>query len=455
MVHQGVGPKVMVAAMILVGAACGQWRRVGSDQTPTPDAVLPGLFELSSAYHRMGFLSHGSPVAFVAAVRYLAGPTPDSTLGLFSASMSNSALSFRRASSGFEASYRVEARFLAPGGQRSIVSTETVRVPGFQETQRADESIIFQQSIWLPPGAGTIEVKVNDLNTGGYSRDSAALVVPRFPGPRPTLSSIVPFYEGPGRRNLADVPAFLLNPRGTVPFGSDTLRLYVEGYGVDTGSAVQFRALDETGTEVWRAVGELRGTEAFTASVVRAEPGALPVGELRVEAMLATGDTVRAPVLVSFSDLWVVANLDDVIRLLRYFGYDERLRALRAASPAERPALWREFWRETDPNSLTPENEAMAQYFARVQVANERYREGSDAGWLTDRGEVYINLGDPDVVFDQSSELQVSRGTIRWTFNTERLVLDFVDDSGFGRFRLTPASRAEYLRVLARLRRSQ
>jgi len=43
---------------------------------------------------------------------------------------------------------------------------------------------------------------------------------------------------------------------------------------------------------------------------------------------------------------------------------------------------------------------------------------------------------------------------IRWTYNTQRLVLYFQDQTGFSRFRLTPASRAEYQRVLARVRRS-
>ena len=49
-----------------------------------------------------------------------------------------------------------------------------------------------------------------------------------------------------------------------------------------------------------------------------------------------------------------------------------------------------------------------------------------------------------------------SRGgtaVIRWTYNTLQLVLLFVDQTGFGRFRLTPSSRADYMRVLARVRR--
>ena len=403
-------------------------------------------------YRRAGFLAHGSPVAFVGNVRFLAGRSPDTTLAVFAASLANTTLSFRRTTTGFEASYQVELQFSLAGGNHGLSSTETIRVGGYQETQRADESVIFQKVVSLPPGSGWVGVTVRDLNTGGFSRDSEALDVPRFDR-GPVLSSIIPVYQVQERAGRTSPPELVLNPRSSVPFGTDTLRVYIEGYGLDSGTAVQVRALDEAGVQVWISTAALVGTRDVAAALVFVDPAVLPVGELRLEATLGSRDTVRAPVFVGVSDVWVVANLDDVLSLLRYFGFADRIRTLRAASAAERPALWREFWRETDPNPVTPENEAMIEYFARIEVANQKYREGSDPGWLTDRGEVFINIGEPDDVFDQSSGLQGSRRSIRWTYNAERLVLDFVDDMGFGRFRLTPSSRSDYQMVLTRSRR--
>src|SRR5258705_11584120 len=110
----------------------------------------------------MGFLVQSAPVAFVAAVRFLAGPTPDSTLALFSVSLTNRSLEFRRRNSRFEAAYHVEAVFRAPSSIRKIVSDQMVRVPTLAETQRADESIIFQQFILLPPGDATVNLSVRD-----------------------------------------------------------------------------------------------------------------------------------------------------------------------------------------------------------------------------------------------------------------------------------------------------
>jgi hypothetical protein len=42
---------------------------------------------------------------------------------------------------------------------------------------------------------------------------------------------------------------------------------------------------------------------------------------------------------------------------------------------------------------------------------------------------------------------------VRWSYEAYRLDLYFVDETGFGRLRLTTGSRSEYERVLTRVRR--
>ena len=74
--------------------------------------------------------------------------------------------------------------------------------------------------------------------------------------------------------------------------------------------------------------------------------------------------------------------------MLRYFGHDQKINAMRKAPESERARLWREFYAETDPNPVTPENEALNQYFSRVNSANQRFTDEGVPGWRTDRGEV-------------------------------------------------------------------
>jgi GWxTD domain-containing protein len=182
----------------------------------------------------------------------------------------------------------------------------------------------------------------------------------------------------------------------------------------------------------------------------------LPIGELRVEAFIAgREDTVRTTALVTFSEQWAMAHFDETLSLLRYLGAEEAIREMREAAPEERLELWRSFWRSIDPNPQTPTNETLDLYFERVQEANARFRERDTPGWLTDRGEVFITIGPPDEIWDSSSDLEGGGSRfIRWTYIAGRVALTFVDDVGYGRFRLTPLSRADFMRVVNRMRRS-
>ncbi|HYU00827.1 MAG TPA: GWxTD domain-containing protein [Gemmatimonadales bacterium] len=449
-----------VALFATVAAGCGSWQRVGTEPRPQPGTALPSLADAGTLYRRMGFLVAGAPLPFVAAVRYLADATPDSTLAVFALSLANHSLSFQRDGNVFVAQYHVEVAFRADTAPaRQIASDETVRIRTFQETLRADESVIYQQFVGLRPGVYTVTVTVRDRNAPAATRQERVDTVPRFAGRG--LSSPLPVYEGAGRTSVAGPPKLLVNPRATLPFGGDTLRFYVEAYGMPPGARLTARALDQTGTAVAQDTVALAGDGRFAATQFTFRPGDLPVGEGSVEvaAIVPGGNSlpaVRAPFVVSFSDQWAITNFDEMINLLRYFDRQDWVDSLRKASAAERPGVWRRFYKATDPVALTPENEALDQYFRRVQVANERFRESGDPGWMTDRGEVFITLGDPDDVYDASSD--VSRSgvrLIRWTFTSLRLTLFFQDQTGFGRFRLTPMSRAEFQRVLARVRRAQ
>jgi len=440
------------ALLILVLSAGCQWQRVGTETEPDPSRVLPELFDPTALYRRMGFLASGPPLPYVAALRYLATETRDTTLAVFGLSLSNSALSFRRADQGFEARYSVELSLRRQGSIRArMTSEEQVRVASREEARRADESVIFQQLLRVPPGAYDVVVSVRDEGSGAVGRVEQAVTVPQFR--RPGLTDPLPVYQAGARAAADEAPPILMNPRATVPFGLDTLRLYVEAYGVAPGNRATFRLVGPEGGASIRREAEMSGSTALTSAVVEFAPDELPVGELHVDvAVEGIADSTSLRALVSFSDQWAITNFEEILTLLRFFGQDRAIAEMRGAAPSERSELWRAFWTATDPNPLTPRNEALELYFQRVQEANERFGEAGEPGWMSERGEVFITLGEPDEVFDQSSDLQGPLRIIRWNYLSERLVLDFVDDTGFGRFRLTPSSRADYQRVLNMVR---
>lgn len=446
-------PISMLALGIL---GCSTWQRVGAPDQPQPGLTLPRLFDAVSVYRGMGFWATGAPLPFVASARYLAGPAPDSTLAVFALSLANHALGFRRDGNEFVAAYHVEVTYRGDSGAPiQVARDETVRVRSFQETLRADESVIFQQVLRVPPGAYTVAVLVRDRSGPALGRAERVDTVPRFVGP--AVSEPLAIYDGQGRAARADLPRFLVNPRATLPYGGDSLHFYVEGYGLPAGTPLAVAITETSGGALWRDTVALQGDSTLTTAMIVIGPDHLPVGQARV-AVSAIGTTLsaRGPVLVSFSNQWVITNFNEIVSLLRYFDRQDLVTKLRDATPEQRPVVWKEFWAATDPVPLTPENEALDDYFRRVQQANIRFQEEGDPGWLTDRGEVFITLGEPDDVLDLSNGMgQSGLRAIRWTYTTLRLAVFFQDQTGFGRFRMTPTSRSDYIRVLSRVRRAQ
>lgn len=435
------------ALVIISLAGCGNWSRVGSETKPGPEPTLNQLVDLSGIYRKLGRLATGEPLPFVASVSFLAG-SHDSTLAVVALSLENRALTFQRESTEFVAKYRVEiAAAPASGPPVLLGSDELIRVGSFRETQRADESILFQKTLRLAPGPHRFAVALRDRGSNNQSRADGDVMVPGFTVG--STSAPVLVYQARGRTALDEPPAVIVSPRGTVAYGGDTVLVYLEGYRMPGPTTVPFELRNEQDSILLRDTVRFTGGHEVESAVVHFAPDSTPLGVLTMQTGTGAG-AQTGKLLVSVSQAWLATNFDDMLSLLRYFPEGLYLDSLRKAKPEDRPALWRRFWLASDPNRTTPENEALDEYFSRLGMANQRFRDEGVPGWRTDRGEVFIGLGEADEVFDASP---ASQGRIiRWAYTQYRLVLYFQDETGFGRFRLTPGSRAEYERILSRVR---
>jgi len=442
---------------------CGPWQRVGTERRPPPAATILPLFDASAIYRAMGFVVGGAPLPFVASVRFLAGATPDSTLAVLALSLANHSLTFRRVDSGFVAEYRVEVTLrqdtTAP---RRMARDATVRVRGFQETVRADESVVFQHWFAVPPGVYTVGVTVRDRDGPNEARQEIVDTVPRFGAP--ALGGPIAVYQSGGRARLDAHPDAVVNPRATLAYGADSLRFYVEAYGLPAGARLAARVIDADSVELWHdtvapsaAEDQQDSVASVPAGVFVVPPGTLPAGRalFRVQ-VVGMPVQAMAPLLVTFSDTWVVTNFEQMIDLLRYFDPRELVQKLAAAPRDQRGVAWQEFYQASDPVPITPENEALDEYLQRVDAANGRFQEPGVQGWQTERGEVLITLGEPEEVMDASNQVTTAAVRyIQWDYTTLRLTLYFEDETGFGQYRLTQLSRSDYQRVLERIRRSR
>jgi GWxTD domain-containing protein len=76
----------------------------------------------------------------------------------------------------------------------------------------------------------------------------------------------------------------------------------------------------------------------------------------------------------------------------------ERKAFLLLSSDAQRERFIEEFWKRRNPNPASGDNGYRAEHYRRFAYANQNFGNGKVLGWKTDRGRIYITLGQPDEI---------------------------------------------------------
>jgi GWxTD domain-containing protein len=109
---------------------------------------------------------------------------------------------------------------------------------------------------------------------------------------------------------------------------------------------------------------------------------------------------------------------------------------------AQRQGLEKMYWYMNDPLTLTAENEYRLEFLSRVVFAEFRWTD-EDIGYRgadTDRGDVYVRYGPPDLELSVPGGIEASNITIVWAYDNG-LVFFFDLTPGFGTARASFADR--------------
>jgi GWxTD domain-containing protein len=291
------------------------------------------------------------------------------------------------------------------------------------------------------------------------------------------LSTPVVVYDATPRTRLDTFPRIVASARAAVTFGQDSVApIYVEGYtdsAVDAPARLPLRvvARGERDVVVWTdtvaldrqpsatpAAGAARG---LYGGVVRVPVARVGIGVVSLTVSRAGGpadegagggaDSARTTIFVNLGEDLPITAFGEALDYLRYYAAPERLRALRDAAPEARAVAWAAFLRESDPVTATAEHEGLREYFARIRAANARFSEDGGPGWLSDRGMAFVGVGEPDQIFDPGGpDINVRGRQQIWEYRSPRLQLVFVDQTGFGRWRLAPSSLVEVQSIIRR-----
>jgi len=451
---------VLLAVLQVLTTACGGNRP--TPQTAPAEAPAtrrgspPSQPDAVRLYRQMGLLAEGGETPFVGSVSFLAGRTADSTVVLLTVSVPTRALTFVRESDRYRASYSATLALTRSNEPtRRFETHQIVRVATFKETTRTDESVLYQQVVLARPGLYDLSFSLRDDAGAKGSSIEATVNIPRVTAG--ALSSPIPVYQATPRNSLDSIPQIVPTPRATLTLGQDSvLPVYIEAY--TDGATFPVRASvfgENASTAVWSDTTSLRRHGSLLSGIVRIPIARLGVGALTLAVSSASAPdsagATKAPVFVTFGEDLPVATFSDMINYLRYFGSSNRLQVLRNTPPDARAAAWATFLKETDPDPQTAVNEALRDYFGRIAQANTRFREEGESGWLTDRGRVFVGLGPPDQFYEPNTTDLNQRGRAQiWDYRRHRLQVVFVDQTGFGRWRMTVSSESEFEAVMRR-----
>ncbi len=419
-----------------------------------PESGVPA--DVSELYRSIGLLAAPNPLAFVGKLSSFASARSDTTLVLASISVPNRALTFTREGDRYRAPYEVKISINRGDVEvANVDAMEIVRVGSFREINRTDESVIFQHYFHIPPGVYTLSAMVRDVGGSRTATQQATITVPSLGSGR--FSTPLLIYEASGRSVLDSAPRLLASPRSSAVFGRDsTVAIYVEAYGQGARLPVDFVVRNDKGTRLWRDSTTLSRNGSLFNGIVNVPISTVGVGIAQVFfTRRDSPDSAKAPLFVSFGEDIPLMSFEDMLGFLRFFASPSRLSALRTAPLERRATVWAEFLRATDPVPETSTNEDMQAYFSRIQLANVEFRMDRNPGWLSDRGMVFVALGEPDQILERTMNGAMSTTQIAsttrlqiWQYRRYNSQLVFYEEPG--RWKLTRPSETEFLSLNSR-----
>ncbi|MFZ5518212.1 MAG: GWxTD domain-containing protein [Candidatus Zhuqueibacterota bacterium] len=137
-------------------------------------------------------------------------------------------------------------------------------------------------------------------------------------------------------------------------------------------------------------------------------------------------------------------SVDDMVGPLSYVADGDEWKQLKNAQGAKRDSLFQQFWDKRNPNPGAQDNPLYDEFYKRVRVANKSFTKMKRAGWVSDRGRVYIVYGAPDRI--SRNDQQVYSQTVYeiWYYDTHRLEFVFEDRYGFGDYKLVSGNLNPY-----------
>ena len=383
---------------------------------------------------------------FIDAISFAARDGQGSRIDIFT-QVGYDILSFVKNNDLYDAAYEMTISIL--DSSNTLVSeklwTEDVKGVPFERSVSPGAVSITQRSFAVSPGQYVVRVIMRDKESKMSRQIVRQLLVSNYASSDFTMSDIMLLSRVSVQGERRSITPSVSPNIGILP---EAFFLYFEVYNERKRDSVTFvsSVLNQKGDKVFSTDSIFVLKPGRNEVILRVAQPNLPIGDYRLvvqarniraaeeEPSLAT---TNRNVIVRWAGMpRSVRDMDLAIDQLRYIAKDDEFSILKdAQTTEEKQTRFIEFWKKRDPNPSTPRNEKMEEFYARVEYSNKHFSHYLE-GWRTDMGMIYIIFGPPNNVDRHPFEVDSKPYEI-WSYYDLNYSIIFVDETGFGDYRLT------------------
>ena len=356
------------------------------------------------------------------------------------------AVQFVKTGQGFEASYSLTVSVYDQDKQNLITEkiwNEKIVAISFELTSSPENFNLGHRSFELTPGIYTIQTSLTDNDSKNQYDSESKYEVKSFTS-MPSISDIMlvsktTVVDG-NTKIIPNVSRNILTDR-------DNLSTFFEIYTDTTLSLlVDYRILDEEEIEITNVTKKVNLNKGTTQIFNSIDSLNLNLGNYFLKvSLLDSSGKILGYSIKSFVSRWFgvpnsITDLDKAIDQMVYIANPEDISYINdAPNQMEKAKRFVAYWAKYDKNPSDAYNPVFNEYYSRVEMANANFTTYSLEGWRSDRGMVFIILGSPDNIERHPFEYYAKPYEIWQYYNLNRSFL-FVDNTGFGDYRLDPST---------------
>ncbi len=323
--------------------------------------------------------------------------------------------------------------------KRSIRRSETMAAD-FDETLSKTRYLVHVDSVDLPAGNYDVVMKYRDLHGSQELRFVQKLRLaedPKFQAPLPVWVDL-DGEESHGFPGIEGVPTPLLKHWD---FNKD-LGIYLKFWSEERSPRLSVKLINsKNGDIVFSDDSTFADDSQYHSIQYEIAANQLEEGKHRLKTVYYHGQdsTVKS---VPFNVTWFdkpISLWDTKLAIgpLEYIVDKEIYDDLRKGKNEEKTAKLNDFWKKLDQTPETPFNELKREFYSRVDSANVLFSSRKVLGWRTDPGKIYIAVGPPDKIVDNSLA-PIGEPHLKWIYNRDnkQLVYTFLAIEGRKKYRL-------------------